>query len=431
MPDLQSNLSARSGDEESITMRSKSIKLFGVLCIAIALFVGPSLQAQTSTYTYAYNGPALPIARDSANIITVVNIFVPKGIRVSKVTASIEIDYPRPGDLNVFMYSPILTRTKLLERNCGSQGSVANVVFDDAAGSRFSDTCPATAGTYRGNEPLSNFNDQTALGIWSLAVENNGSDDFIGYVRGFTVNITGAAISNKPITSANAVYNAADLESGAVAPGELVNIQGFNLGPTPTMMAPAGDLPTTLGGVQVTFDGAAAAISYVSPYVLAVQVPFSVQAGKQTQMVVTYQNSSSDAVTLDVLNAAPGLYTQSSNGRGSVTAVNSDGSMNSAVRPAAKGQYVVIYAAGLGTVSPALATGNVPPASPLSNTVFAVTAVVDGVAAPVAWAGAAPGFPGVYQVNVQIPAGVTSGARPLTLYAAGAPSQFAATIFVQ
>jgi uncharacterized protein (TIGR03437 family) len=169
----------------------------------------------------------------------------------------------------------------------------------------------------------------------------------------------------------------------------------------------------------------------VSPYVLNVQVPFSVQAGKQTEMRVNYQNTSSDPVMLDVLNAAPGLYTQSSNGRGAVTAANPDWSTNSLARPAPKGQYVVLYAAGLGGLSPALATGKVPPASPVSNAVWPVTAVVDGITAPVAFAGAAPGLPGMYQINVQIPAGVGSGARPLTVYASGTPTQFGVTIFVQ
>jgi uncharacterized protein (TIGR03437 family) len=111
--------------------------------------------------------------------------------------------------------------------------------------------------------------------------------------------------------------------------------------------------------------------------------------------------------------------------------VNPDGSLNSTVRPAPKGAYVTVYAAGLGGVNPALATGKVPPLSPLSTTAFPVTAVVDGITANVSFAGAAPGYPGLYQINVQIPAGAGSGARPITVSAAGAPTQFSATIAVQ
>jgi len=395
------------------------------------VLLAAAAQAQTVTYTYSYSGPALPIFRDSADVITIAYVFVPRAIRITKVTANIEIDYPRPGDLNLYMYSPILTRTKLLERNCGSNGSVADVTFDDSAPSRYSDVCPSSPGSYRGNEPLSNFNGQVAFGTWSLAAENNGSDSFIGYLRGFSVTITGSVVTNKPITSTNSVYNSVGFQSAAVAPGEMVDIAGFNLGPTPAVTAPAGDLPATLGGVQVTFDGVPAAISYVSSYLLTVQTPFSVQPGKQTTMQVSYGGASSDPITLDVFNVVPGLYTQTPDGKGLITAVNSNGSMNSLLNPAAKGGNITIYASGLGTVSPALATGQTPPASPVSNTTWPVTAAVDGINATVSFAGAAPGFPGLYQINLQIPAGANSGARSIVLYGGGAPSQFGTIIYVQ
>jgi uncharacterized protein (TIGR03437 family) len=87
--------------------------------------------------------------------------------------------------------------------------------------------------------------------------------------------------------------------------------------------------------------------------------------------------------------------------------------------------------AGLGSVNPALAAGKAPPGSPLSNTVFAVTAEIDGRSAGVSFAGAAPGFPGPYQVNMQVPPSAGSGALPLVLFAADQPGQLGVTIFVQ
>lgn len=405
--------------------------VFALLAAAASLYLPAGARAQSVTYSYSYQGPPLPILRNSADIITIANIFVPKAIRISKVTATVEIDYPRPGDLNIFMYSPILTRTKLLERNCGSQGSVANVTFDDGAPSRYSDACPAGAGSFRGNEPLSNYNDQTSLGTWSLAVENNGSDDFIGYLRGFTVTITGTAVTTKPITGPYGVYNAAGFQWGAVAPGEMINIEGVNLGPSPAVAAPAGDLPTSLGGVQVTFDGAPAPISYASPYILTVQVPFNLQPGSQTAIRIVYQNNTSDPVTLDVVGVLPGLYTLSGNSSGAVNAINPDGTINSLTHPAPKGGYVILYASGLGTLNPGLDAGKTPPASPLSTTTSGVTAVVDGSSANVSFAGAAPGYPGLYQVNLQVPAGARSGTRNLTMFIGGAVTQFGVTIFVQ
>ena len=87
-------------------MRPKAIATYAPMLVAMTLLLPSGSQAQTSTYTYSYNGPALPIARDSADIITLVNIFVPRGIQITKVTANVEIDYPRPGDLNVSCIRP-------------------------------------------------------------------------------------------------------------------------------------------------------------------------------------------------------------------------------------------------------------------------------------------------------------------------------------
>jgi len=399
----------------------------------LTLLLAAAANAQSLTYTYSYQGGPLPIFRDSANIITVANISVPKAILISKVTVNVEIDYPGTVDLNLFMYSPILTRTKLLERNCGETGSLSNITFDDTAATKYSDVCPVTTGgSYRGIEPLTNFNGQTAAGIWSLAVENNGSDDRTGYLRGFSVVFTGTAVTDKPITGPNFVFNTAGNQSGMVAPGEMINIAGFNLGPARAVLAPSGDLPTTLGGVQVTFDGRQAALRYVSQYVLTAQVPFDLQPGGRAAMRITYNGTTSDSVNLDVLTAVPGLHTQSANGKGLVTAVNQDGSLNSLANPAPRGSYVTIYASGLGTVDPALATGQVAPNLPLRPTTAAILASIDGYLAPVIFAGAAPGFVGLYQLNIQVPSNANPGSRALSVFAGGgAPSQEDVRIWVR
>jgi len=414
-------------------MRRISAAIIALTSVAAALTTNTA-QAQTSTFTYSYGGAPLPIFRDGADIITVANLFIPRSIAISKVTVNVDIDYPRPGDLNVYMYSPILTRTKLLERNCGNQGSLTNITFDDSAGSRYSDACPsAPGGTYRGNETLSNYNNQNTIGLWSIAVENNGSNDFIGFLRGYTLTFTGTALTNAPpISAPQAVYNTASYQSGIIAPGELVNIGGANLGPANAVIAPAGNLPTSLGGVQVNFDGTPAALSYVSSNLLVAQVPFGVKPGGTASMTVSYQNSTGIAVPLVVANAVPGIYTQSADGTGVGSVVNPDGSLNSSTHPAARGSYVALYATGLGAVSPALANGQAAPLAPLSTTATPVSAVVDGYPASVTFAGAAPSLVGVYQVNLLIPQLAGSGSRSLSIYQGGAAvSQNLVRIYVQ
>jgi uncharacterized protein (TIGR03437 family) len=397
---------------------------------AVLALIAPVLFAQSQTITYSYNGLPLPIFVDDADVVTIADVFVPIALNVQSVRVTVDIDYPRPEDLNVFVYSAANTRTKLVERNCGSSGSLRNITFDDFAGSRYSDVCPsASGGTFRGNEPLANSQGQVSFGVWKLAVENNGSNDFLGRIVGFRVSITGTPFALKPVTSSDAIVSASSFQPGSFAPGDLLDVFGAGLGPVGGIQAPAGNLPTTLGGTQATIGGYPVAIRFASGVALQVQIPYIVPGGDHP-FVITYNGLSSDPVTVNVVSTNPGIFTTSPLGTGDAKAANQNGSLNTSSNRAAKGSVVAIYATGLGTITPNLATGQSPPADPLSVTNFPVSAVVGGVGAPVQFAGPAPGFPGTYQVNVQIPDSVGSGYQYVTLWADGVPTQSSVGIWI-
>jgi uncharacterized protein (TIGR03437 family) len=88
--------------------------------------------------------------------------------------------------------------------------------------------------------------------------------------------------------------------------------------------------------------------------------------------------------------------------------------------PIAAGGYLGIYCTGLGAVTAAI-TGDVPPSPPPETTVTP-TVLIDGQPASLSWAGLAPGFVGLYQVNAQVPASLTSGSHRLQLVVNGASS---------
>jgi uncharacterized protein (TIGR03437 family) len=400
--------------------------------------LAPLAFAQTQTFTYTYSGLPLPIYPDDWNVIAIGSIDVNRSIVISKVTVSVQVQFNGVGDLNLYFYSPIGTRTKLLERNCGSLQNI-DTTFDDGAQTKFSDFCPAQAGQgpFRGNEPLANSNGQNAFGRWRLAVENNGSGN-TGTLTGYSITITGSAAGGAPVIGPRTIVSLSSLLNGSVAPGDYVAILGAGLGPTPNIRADATkQLPTTLGASSATFDGTSAPMFFASNNLLAVHAPFTLTPGATTQIQVVNTSGTSTAVPLTVVAAKPGVLTYESEGRGQARAINQDGTLNgdpsliTTEKPAPAGSVIAVYATGLGAVNPPIVAGTPPPVDVLSTTVSTVTANIGGQDATVQWAGAAPLQTGVYQVNIIVPPTARSGANRLVLTAAGNSSQPDVTIQVQ
>ncbi|HTK76932.1 MAG TPA: M12 family metallopeptidase, partial [Gemmataceae bacterium] len=219
-----------------------------------------------------------------------------------------------------------------------------------------------------------------------------------------------------------------------VAPGEIVSIFGTNIGPSTaqaTRPDTAGRLPTVVGGVSVTFDGTAAAITYASPDQINAIVPYAV-AGRTTTGVVVRSTRGSLSNTISVLETMPGLFTYDGSGKGSVAALNEDGSINSAANPAAPGSVVVLYGTGVGVLQKSFPDGQVMPAE-LVTPKAPVYVRFDKSAGTVFYAGAAPTLVnGALQVNVVVPRDVVGGGQvPVRLVAGGVSSAPGTTIWVK
>jgi uncharacterized protein (TIGR03437 family) len=112
-----------------------------------------------------------------------------------------------------------------------------------------------------------------------------------------------------------------------------------------------------------------------------------------------------------VLAAQPGIF----------VALHANYQPLTAADPATAGEVLVVYCSNLGAVSPTPADGAA--GNGRENTVATTTATIGGSSAPVSFSGLASGFVGLYQVNVQVPTGLTSGTQPLVLTVSGASSK--------
>jgi len=90
---------------------------------------------------------------------------------------------------------------------------------------------------------------------------------------------------------------------------------------------------------------------------------------------------------------------------------------------------VVLYATGLGQVTPAVATGALPAVA--SNTVAPVTASIGGISVTPAFAGLAGCCVGLNQINVEVPLGVSPGNAVPVVLTIGGQSSNTATMAVQ
>ena len=77
--------------------------------------------------------------------------------------------------------------------------------------------------------------------------------------------------------------------------------------------------------------------------------------------------------------------------------------MNLPSNPAARGSVISVYLTGIGPVSPAVASGQPAPESPLAVAQRVVTATVGGIIAHVEFAGLTPDSTGLAQVNLTVP----------------------------
>jgi len=259
-----------------------------------------------------------------------------------------------------------------------------------------------------------------------------------------------------PLPQDFSVVNGASFDRLGVASGSLAS----TFLPTGVLqnLFPAGlPLPKALGGLSLRVGGSLAYDSsssrwnyspsssleagfvYVGPAQVNFQMPPGTSAGNLVPAQLQLPNGRTLVTTLNVLPAAPGIFTVLMSGQGQGAVLNQDNSPNGdpkvliGVKPAGRGSVIQIFATGAGETTPALAASEAAPAggNPLVLTKVQPTVTIGGKSAKVQFSGMAPGFVGLWQINAGVPQDVTPGmAVALVITAAGASSN-TVTVAVQ
>ncbi len=225
-----------------------------------------------------------------------------------------------------------------------------------------------------------------------------------------------------PIVGNGGILNGASFALQApLAPGSFVSVFGGKLASGPAS-APNVPLPTTLGGGTVYVGGQEIPVYYASDGQLNAILPYGLQVNTTQQVFVAHGSGLSVPQAITLAAAAPGVFTVDGTGKGQGIIVNGIKIVD-ATNPAKAGDTVVIYATGLGEVSPQVQAGTLTPITGLSQITNPITVTIGGVQAQsVSFAGLTPGQVGLYQINVVVPPGIPPGKAEVVVTVAGSSS---------
>lgn len=232
-------------------------------------------------------------------------------------------------------------------------------------------------------------------------------------------------LPNTPILSDGGIVNAAGFVASPVAPGSVAAIFGANFSntTTPAFRTP---LPTSLANTTVWFDLARAPLFFTSSSQANVQVP--ALPTKRVQVVVNCNGIASLPMPVTIVSSAPGIFVSAD---GSPIIVhNSTGGLVTESQPTRAGDVLIVYASGLAPSFDAPSDGSPTPVDKLYPARGLVTVRFDTTSAEPTFAGLAPYFVAIDQINVIVPPGLRPGQHGFQIVANGAVSN-SVNIYVQ
>lgn len=277
---------------------------------------------------------------------------------------------------------------------------------------------PANFVVKQGKATIAGGDQQTFLYGVAGADINLGSDTgdqiFTGTAGGLSIEFDGFS-RQLPTLPSGGVVSAANPQAGqGMAPGSYISIYGTALSDATAFVSTL-SLPVSLAGISISFDGNGLSlpghIYFVSPGQINVQIPWEFQGQASVQMKVTFEDFLwSDIYTVPLSTYSPGVF----------ATTDAAGAVISQANPAKRGQTIVVYANGLGPVDQSITSGGPTPSTqPLTNTKASPTVTIGGANASVAFSGLTPGSVGLYQLNVVVPAGASTGTQPMNISIGG------------
>jgi uncharacterized protein (TIGR03437 family) len=202
---------------------------------------------------------------------------------------------------------------------------------------------------------------------------------------------------------------------GGLGPGNIIQIYGSRLASTTNAPAVL-PLPTTVFGTRVLIGGVPAPLFYVSPGQVNAQVPFELEGGKQYQVIVNANGALTTPQPIQLNFGTPATLQFTS---GLIVAQHADGSLILDTAPAKPGENIVFYMSGLGATDVIVPSGAPSPTDPLARVTNVPVVTLNGNPVDTQFVGLTPSLVGLYQINLQVPAGLADGTYKVVVTQSG------------
>ena len=422
-----------------LTFASGKLTNDGVNWFSVTPATGTATSTQATTLTVSVSSAGLsPAIRQGVltllfqdgSVRTVNILYLLAAGGVSSGSADISRPWATSGTCTPTKLLPLVTSLgSQFTVPAGWPNTLAAQVVDDCGNPHVGGTVIATFSNGDPPLPLISLKNGNWTGTWQvrnasapvIAVTVNADNPSLNIAGAISLSGGLQNSANAPVVRAPGVVNAASYSPSApLSPGTIIAIFGSNLA-NGTASASTLPLPSELSGTLVTIGGKAAPLLYAGPGQINAVIPYGLPVNTNTQVIVQQGNAYTSPEPITLSAADPGVLTKSANGTGQGIIIRPDGQYAAPGTPAQVGDEVVIYAVGLGETTPQATAGQAASGSPLQR-VAGVSLTIGGQPARVDFAGLAPGFAELYQINAAVPAGVSGDSVPVVLTVAGQPS---------
>lgn len=339
---------------------------------------------------------------------------------------SVDCTVSNRGDLKAFavsVFTEFSTASAIRDKTVSSAPSPAQVTPDIDRGESFQGrlnlSAPAATGRY----------------FLTVTVNSQSYGETLGAETSLALSVAGPSTNGPAIGSGGIVLATGTPVVSNVSPNSIVTLFGKEFAPAGTLelqprLDSQGRLSTVLGQTCVEINGHLSPVFAVLPSQINLQASHLVTPGNASVVVIrgcgTSNEQRSAPVNVQIAATSPAFFNfvNNADGKNPIAALHGGGPQlvgplglfpGLTTTPAAPGEFISLFATGLGPTNPSFDAGQIPgDIAPINSTTLVSIGGISLASADMFYVGVAPCCAGLYQLVVRIPDNAPDGDLPVT-----------------